>query len=195
MLVLVLVLTVLLLLLLVLSLVLTAAVLSTPVLSLADTSGVRGSWGGSHCGASSGVVIVATVVTASTITSTSTTRSHRVSTGSSTGSHGAVTTEYHGRREHGSGLAHETGLEDGVDGGGVLLGFAGAGLAVSFDGDGQRGHVDHALVLNLVDGLEGGDRVGRVGGRLGVDLLDGEAAAKGTGDGVVAAPDGADVAC
>lgn len=186
----------------VLSLVLSSitTILSTPVLALPDTSSVgssgsRGDSGGSTTTSVTAGIVVTTTVTVLASVVTSAAGSDSVSTSGSSRGHGTVTTQNDSRCQNGRRLADEAGVENGADGGGVLLCLGRACLLVGFDGDGQGRDVDHALVLDLGDGLEGGDGVGRVGGGLRVDLLHGEAAAEGAGDGVVAAADGADVAC
>lgn len=161
--------------------------LSAPVLSLLTSSIVAS--------VVSAVVLVATIAT--TVLAITGTGIVTVTIASSTGSSrsgSSTTTQHDGRGQNGGRLAHKAGGKNGADGGGVLLRLAGAGLAVGFGGNRQGGDADQALVLNVLDVLEGLDVVGCVEGRLDVGLLDSEAATEGTGDGVVAATDSADVA-
>lgn len=64
---------------------------------------------------------------------------------------------------------------------------------VGSNGAGEVGLVKLDLLLDIGLGGGGGDLRGDVGLYVGVDLLDGEAATERTGQGVVAAADGADV--
>lgn len=99
-----------------------------------------------------------------------------------------------GGRLHDLGLADDGRLDHGSDlgGGGEL--FGGAGVLVGGDGGRQVSLVELHLLLDGGLAGGGGDLRGDVGLDVGVGLLDGEAAAKGAGQGVVAAAHGADVA-
>lgn len=117
--------------------------------------------------------------------------------GSGVGRRGSITLDVgsirSGRLDN-LGLAHNGRLDrvgDLGSGGELLLGSGGL---VGSDGVGEVGLVKLDLLLDLGLAGGGGDFGGDVGLCVGVDLLNGEAATKGAGEGIVAAADGADVA-
>lgn len=86
-------------------------------------------------------------------------------------------------------------VQQGVDGSEVLQRLVGPSVGISLDGLGQVLLVVGNLLQREVEVLCRGNGQRVVDSRLYVGLLDGKAAAKGAGEGIVAAAHGTDVAC
>lgn len=105
-----------------------------------------------------------------------------------------LTAERNGRGLLGESRSHNGVAQESINGRLVLLRRVGTRILVRLDSVREVGLVLCNLVRDLLQSLCSGDLLRAVGLFFGVNLLDGEAATEGTGKGVVAAANGADVA-